>query len=90
MKNINKKLADEKCEVCDVGVLLGTSREICRLADKNTNNKICDTLYEQVVMGNITIENYLRKNLTLVSKDKEAKFTAKELLTSHLNNQEKR
>lgn len=79
----------QNCEICNIGVLLGTAREICRLADKHTNNKVCNTLYEQAVMGDISIENYLRRNLNLVSKDKEAKFTIKELLNNYLTTQEK-
>jgi len=81
IEKIDKEV--EECGPCDVAVTLGTAREICKLADKNTKNQICDVLYEEAVMGKISTEEYLRKNLAIVSKDKEAKFTMKELLNFH-------
>lgn len=87
INEIGKQITEEECEPCKVSVILGTAKEICKLADKNTDNKICEALHEKVVMGEISIEDYLRKNIGIASKDPQAKFTLKELLNYHLDSE---
>jgi len=65
--------------------LLAAAHKVCIVADKNTSgNKLCNLLHEKAIMGEISTEDFLRRNLALCSKDSEAKNTMKKLLSSHL------
>ena len=83
IEKIGQDFSEEECEPCKQGVILGAARQICKLAEKNTGNAICDTLYDKAVIGEINTEDFLKKTRGVVAKDREARDTLNELLNYH-------
>lgn len=65
--------AEEECEPCKVGVLLGIGKYVCEQNLSGDDKKECDDLYEKCVVGEISVKDFIEAIKTKVTDPQDLK-----------------
>ena len=72
-----KRVPEEECDVCKVGVILGIAKHVCEQQGKE-HESLCNELYSKTVMGEMKLTDFVEK-VKGIAKDPLDQKTLKSL-----------